>query len=248
MRVSLFVTCIVDYLFPQVGVAVVKTLQKLGVEVGFPMEQTCCGQPAFNYGYRDEARRVARHCLRALEKSECVVCPSGSCTAMIRHHYSELFENEPEFLKKSQEIAFRTFEFTEFLTRVMKTSSLREVTRTAVEKKEKVCYHDSCHLSRELGIREEPRALLRRLPGIEVVEMEKADECCGFGGLFSAYLPEVAGAIADGKIDSILKCSASSVVACDMGCLMHLQGRIARRKLPIQCLHIAEVLTKWMVE
>jgi len=248
MRVSLLVTCIIDYLFPQVGVAVVKVLKKLGVEVEFPEGQTCCGQPAFNYGYWSEAKRVARHCLKALEKSECVVCPSGSCTAMIRHHYPELFEKDPGFLKRAQEIASRTYEFTEFLTRGMKLSSLQEITSPFTGKKEKVCYHDSCHLLRELGIREEPRSLLRSIGRIELVEMEKPDECCGFGGLFSAYLPEVAGAIADGKIESILKTSASTVVACDMGCLLHLSGRMARRNLPIQCLHIAEVLAKGIQE
>lgn len=235
-RVSLFVTCIVDQLFPNVGMSMVSVLERLGYEVDFPEAQTCCGQPAFNTGYRQEARQVARHFLQVFRNSEYVVVPSGSCTSMIAHHYEDIFRKEPATLEAARALAPKVYEFSQFLLEVA------EVDDVGAHLDEIVTYHDSCHALRELGIRNGPRRLLARVRGLELREMDNADECCGFGGTFSIKFPEVSGGMTRTKIDSILRTGARAVVSGDSSCLMQIGGVLSRAGLPVRTMHLAEVL------
>ncbi len=235
-RVSLFVTCIVDQLFPRVGIAMADVLERLGYEVDFPEAQTCCGQPAFNTGYHEEARKVARHFLDVFDGAECIVVPSGSCTSMITHHYQEIFERDAKRLEQARRLADRVWEFSRFLLEVAKVDDV------GARFDGVVTYHDSCHALRELRIKDGPRRLLAKVQGLTLHEMEAAEECCGFGGTFSVKFPEVSGGMARTKIDSIRKTEAGTVVSIDPSCLMQLQGVIDRAGLPIRTLHLAEVL------
>jgi len=235
-RVSLFVTCIVDQLFPKIGLAMTDVLERLGFAVDFPEAQTCCGQPAFNSGYHAEACSAARHFLNVFDQSEAIVVPSGSCTAMIAHHFSELFANEPESRDCAGRLAKRVWEFSSFLTEVAGVddvgASLEDV----------ITFHDGCHALRELGIHSGPRRLLARVRGLELREMEPAEECCGFGGTFSVKFAELSGAVARAKIDAIVRTGANTVVSLDPSCLMQIQGAISRAGLKLRTMHLAEVL------
>ncbi len=235
-RVSLFITCLVDQLFPSVGLSMTSVLEHLGYRVSFPENQTCCGQPAFNSGYRKDARAVARHFIEVFQDAEYIVAPSGSCTSMVKHHYAELFAEEPALLQKVQAIAGRAWEFSAFLTDVAQAEDV------GARFPEPVTYHDSCHALRDLRIKEGPRRLLRHVAGLQLREMEIAEECCGFGGTFSVKFAGVSGGMARTKIQSILKTGASTVVSIDSSCLMQLQGAISRAKLPLKTMHLAEVL------
>jgi len=235
-RVSLFVTCIVDQLFPSVGIAMADVLESAGCAVDFPEKQTCCGQPAFNTGYRDEARDVARHFLDVFRDAEYIVVPSGSCTSMIVRHYEELFEKEPERLDESRRLAPRVWEFSRFLLEVLGIDDV------GARYDGIVTYHDSCHALRELKIKEGPRRLLSRVRGLELREMDIPEECCGFGGTFSVKFSEVSGAMARTKIDSILRTGAGAVVSVDSSCLMQIQGALSRAGHSVKTMHLAEVL------
>jgi L-lactate dehydrogenase complex protein LldE len=235
-RVSLFVTCIVDQVFPQVGIAITEVLERLGYQVHFPKAQTCCGQPAFNTGYTEEARKIARHFLDVFRDAEYIVVPSGSCTSMIAHHFADLFEHDPKFLAEAHALEPRVWEFSRFLLEV---AGVEDV---GARFDGVVTYHDSCHALRELRIQAGPRKLLAKVRGLTLAEMGAAEECCGFGGTFSIKFPEVSGAMARTKIDSIQHTGASTVVSIDSSCLMQLQGVIDRAGLPIRTLHLAEVL------
>ncbi|MGA2883290.1 MAG: (Fe-S)-binding protein [Bryobacteraceae bacterium] len=235
-RVSLFVTCIVDQVFPQVGIAMTQVLERLGYQVHFPAAQTCCGQPAFNSGYTEEARKIARHFLDVFRDSETIIVPSGSCTSMISHHFADIFEHDPKLLAEAHALEPRVWEFSRFLLEVA------QVEDVGARFDGIVTYHDSCHALRELRIKTGPRKLLAKVQGLTLAEMNAAEECCGFGGTFSIKFPEVSGAMARTKIDSIQKTGASTVVSIDSSCLMQLQGVIDRAGLPIRTLHLAEVL------
>jgi L-lactate dehydrogenase complex protein LldE len=235
-RVSLFVTCIVDQLFPKVGMAMAEVLERIGCKVDFPEAQTCCGQPAFNSGFRGEAREVARHFLSVFAGAEYIVVPSGSCASMISHHFEDIFEKEPDQLAAARALAPRVFEFSSFLVDV---AAVEDV---GAELHEVVTYHDSCHALRELKIKQGPRRLLRRVRGLELREMDVAEECCGFGGTFSVKFDELSGAMARTKIDSVLRTGASAIVSIDSSCLMQLRGVLSRADLPIRTMHLAEVL------
>jgi L-lactate dehydrogenase complex protein LldE len=235
-RVSLFVTCIVDQVFPQVGIAMTQVLERLGYLVDFPAAQTCCGQPAFNTGYTDEARTIARHFLHVFRDCEYIIVPSGSCTSMISHHFADVFEHDPKLLSEARALAPRVWEFSRFLLEV---AGIEDV---GARFHGTVTYHDSCHALRELAIKSGPRRLLAKVQDLTLVEMGAAEECCGFGGTFSVKFPEVSGAMARTKIESIQKTGASAVVSIDSSCLMQLQGVIDREALPIKTLHLAEVL------
>ena len=238
MRVSLFITCLVDQFFPDVGMSVVSVLRKLGVEVDFPAEQTCCGQPAFNSGFTSDARELAKRFIGIFENSDYVVAPSGSCTSMVKVFYPELFKDDPEWHKRAESLASRTYEFTEFLVNVLKVEDVGSSYHG------KVALHQSCHLLRELNVRSEPQCLLRSVKGIEVVELERAETCCGFGGLFSVKYPHISGSILQDKIDSVEKSGADVVVASDVGCLMHIAGGLSRQSSAATTMHIAELLAK----
>jgi L-lactate dehydrogenase complex protein LldE len=235
-RVSLFVTCIVDQVFPQVGIAMTQVLERLGYPVDFPAAQTCCGQPAFNSGYPEEAGTVARHFLNTFRDSEYIVVPSGSCASMIVHHYTDIFANEQKTLEQARSIAPRVWEFSRFLIEVAGVEDVGASFDGVVT------YHDSCHSLREMHIKEGPRRLLSKVQGLTLREMEPAEECCGFGGTFSVKFPEVSGGMARTKIESILKTEAGTVVSVDSSCLMQIQGAIDRARLPIRTMHLAEVL------
>ncbi len=235
-RASLFVTCIVDQLFPTVGLAMANVLERIGWQVDFPEAQTCCGQPAFNSGYREEARKVAMHFLDVFRDSEYIVVPSGSCTSMISHHFAELFAAEPAKLAEVHRLEHRVYEFSRFLLEVA------EVEEVGARFSGIATYHDSCHALRDLKIKSGPRRLLSRVQGLELREMDIAEECCGFGGTFSVKFAEVSGGMARTKIESIQKTGAGIVVSIDSSCLMQLQGAIHRAQLPIRTMHLAEML------
>ncbi len=235
-RVSVFATCIIDQLFPQVGMAMCQVLERIGYEVDFPEEQTCCGQPAFNTGYRDEARQVARHFLKVFRGADYIVVPSGSCTAMITHHYPELFARESPLLAETERLLPRIREFSTFLLEVARVEDV------GARFDGVVTFHDSCHGLRELGIKQGPRRLLAQVRGLTLREMEPPEECCGFGGTFAVKFPEVSGGMARAEIEAIQKTGAEAVVGIDSSCLLHLGGVLARAGLDIRTLHLAEVL------
>jgi len=216
--------------------AMADVLERLGYEVEFPEAQTCCGQPGLNSGYPAEARKVANHFLDVFREAEHVVVPSGSCTSMITHHFEEIFSGDPKRLADTHRIAPRVWEFSRFLLEV---AGVEDV---GARFDGVVTYHDSCHALRELRIKEGPRRLLAKVRGLELREMEAAEECCGFGGTFSVKFPEISGAMGRTKIESIRKTEAAAVVSIDSSCLMQLQGVIRRAGLPIRTMHLAEVL------
>ena len=238
MKVSLFITCLVDQFFPEVGMSVVSLLRRLGAEVDFPVDQTCCGQPAFNSGFSSEARDLAKRFIAIFENSEYVVAPSGSCTSMVKVFYPELFRDDPDWHKRAESLASRTYEFTEFVVNVLGVEDVGAAYHG------KVALHQSCHLLRELNVRTEPQRLLRSVKGIELVELERAEACCGFGGLFSIKYPHISGGILQDKIDSVEKSGAAVVVASDVGCLMHIAGGLSRQAAAATTMHIAELLAK----
>src|SRR5437868_1697247 len=235
MKVSLLVTCLGDALFPQVGVATVHLLRRLGVEVDFPQAQTCCGQPHFNSGYHDEARALARHTIQAFNNAQTVVTPSGSCAAMVKLEYPELFHDNLVWHGRAEELAGRTRELSDFLVNVLGVEDV------GARFEGKVTYHMACHL-RGLGLFTEPERLLRRVQGLELVPLERADECCGFGGSFAVRYPGISGAMVRDKAAFIEKTGADAVIATDAGCLMNIAGYLRRAGSKVRALHLAQVL------
>jgi L-lactate dehydrogenase complex protein LldE len=241
--VQLFGTCLIETLFPQAGMAVVRVLERLGLTVEYPEGQTCCGQPAFNGGAWEDARAMARHTLDVLAGGESptlhpIVVPSGSCADMIVHHYPELFANDPKYGPLAESVAARTYEFTQFLTDVLGVPNLH------THGHGRVTYHSSCHLLRGLGVKEAPRQLLANVDGVELVELPGAAECCGFGGLFAVKMSDISGAMLKRKLDNIESTNAETVVGCDVSCLLHIGGGLHRRGSKVQTRHIAEILAE----
>ncbi|MDQ1330904.1 MAG: L-lactate dehydrogenase complex protein LldE [Thermodesulfobacteriota bacterium] len=235
-KVTLFIQCIIDGIYPEVGFAVVRIFEKLGIEVKCPAEQTCCGQPAFNSGYRKEAKRAAEHFIDVFGDAEVIVCPSGSCVNMVRNHYPELFRDDGKLLETVKATGSRTFELTEYLVDVLGVEDL------GARYDGRITYHDSCHLMRGIGVKEQPRRLIRKISGAEFVEMNDSDRCCGFGGAFAVKYPEISSAILEDKVKNIIDSNAEVVTGCDMGCLMNIQGMLSRKNLPVKTLHIAQLL------
>lgn len=244
--VQLFITCLIDSFFPHVGEAMVHVLNRAGVRVDFPSAQTCCGQPAFNAGLRREARPMAEHTIRVFEKtSGDIVIPSGSCAAMVRHGYLELFKDDPKWLARAKSLAGRTYEFTEYLVDVRNTADLGACWPG------RLTYHASCHLLRGLGVDRQPRALLAAVKDAEVVDLPGFDECCGFGGVFSVEHPEISAEMLQRKIDNLEATTSPTLVVCDTGCLMHIQGGLHHQRTAAgrqgksqRVVHIAEVLAR----
>jgi L-lactate dehydrogenase complex protein LldE len=237
--IQLFITCIVDTLYPETGEAVVRVLNRAGVRVEFPAEQTCCGQPAFNAGMRQQARQMAQFTMQILGKtSGWIVIPSGSCAAMIRHGYLELFRDDPVWHQRAKMLAERTVELTEFLVDKLGVVDLGASCQA------KIAYHPSCHLSRDLGVIKPPRQLLEAVKGARLIELPEGQDCCGFGGLFSIEHPSVSKAMLDRKIQNFEKSRAELLVACDSGCLTHINGGLHRRGLKPCGLHIADILNR----
>lgn len=235
-KISLFIQCLVDSIFPHVGEAMVNVFDRIGVPVEYPPDQTCCGQPSFNSGYTKAARQAAEHFLKVFADSGDIVCPSGSCVYMVRHHYPQLFKDAPEMQQKALEIGARCYEFTEYLVDRL------NVVDVQANFSRKVTYHDSCHLHHGLGIARQPRKLLENVTGLEFVEMDESTRCCGFGGTFSVHYPEISTSLVDSKIKNILASGADAVCGCDISCLMNIRGRLSRIDSPVQVLHIAEIL------
>ena len=236
VKASLMITCLGDVFFPEVGVAMVRLLRRLGVIVEFPEAQTCCGMPLFNSGYHDDAAAVAARTVDLFAGSEHVVVPSGSCAWMVKTEYPGLLARDPRRQAAALDLAARTRELSQFLREVLGVESV------ASSFAGKVTYHDSCHLLRGLGEAAGPRALLRSVPGVELIELPGADECCGFGGSFSVRLPEVSAAILARKLDHVERAGADCVVACDAGCLMQMGGGLSRRRSRVRALHLAQIL------
>lgn len=235
----MFMQCLVDSHYPEVGEAMVNVLGKLGVDIHYPAKQTCCGQPMYNNGYTKAARKAALHFFDVFGDAKTIICPSGSCTYMVCHHYPEMFKEEPELYTTAMEISGKTFEFSAYLRDVLHVENM-ELVGSRLDAR--VTYHDSCHLVRGLGIRSQPRELMKMVEGLELIEMEGSDECCGFGGTFSMKYPDISGAMVDEKIEHILATGAEYVVGCDMSCLLNIEGRLRRRGEKVRVLHLAQVL------
>lgn len=237
-RVSLFVTCVVDQFYPEVGESTAAILRKLGIDVEFIQSQTCCGQPAFNTGYWKEARPLALKFLDEYREKPYIVMPSGSCASMVKVFYEELFQNDAETLRRVHDIGPKVYELSEFLADVIGINNLPASNKI----RRKVTYHEACHLRRELGAVTQARSLINAVPGMDVVEMEQAEVCCGFGGTFAVKYPEISGAMLQDKIDNIRDSEADTVVACDSTCLMHIAGGLEKQNVPVESVHLAQLL------
>jgi len=240
---AILATCLVDVFYPEVGVATVRLLRRHGVRVAVPDGQTCCGLPLFNSGYHGEAARVARRVLGLFADTEHVIVPSGSCAWMVKAEYPNLFRDDPASAAAARALSARTYELSQFLAQVIQPGAIRPVQPPDVAGSQRVAYHDSCHLLRGLDEAEAPRRLLRHA-GVELVELPGADECCGFGGSFSLRLPDVSGAILRRKIENIRASGASTVTACDAGCLMQIAGGLRRAGDRVRVSHLAELLAE----
>ncbi len=234
MTVTLFIPCFVDAVYPRAGISMVEILERLGHRVVCPEEIACCGQPPFNSGYWAEARAIAQPVLKQLENAEAVVIGSGSCGAMVKKFYPELFTGTPH-AALAKEVSNRTWEFSDFLVNKL------GVTDLGARFPHKVTFHDGCHGLRELGIKTAPRALLGCVGGLEFVEL-KEESCCGFGGTFSAKFPMISTAMGEVKCAAATETGADYIVSNDLSCLMHIQGLLSRQGSPIKTLHLAEVL------
>jgi L-lactate dehydrogenase complex protein LldE len=234
-RVGLFVTCLVDLMRPSVGFAAVKLLEDAGCIVEAPV-QTCCGQPAYNSGDRGTTRDLAMRLIEAFQGYDYVVAPSGSCAGMIKAHYPELFEEDPNWRAKADALAAKTHELTSFLVDVL------GVTKVDASYHGAVTYHDSCSGLRELKVKTQPRRLLASVEGLTLVEMQDSDVCCGFGGTFAVKYSDISGAIVEAKARNIEESRAPTVLAGDLGCLMNMAGKLSRDGRPVQVRHVAEVL------
>lgn len=236
-KVALFIPCFVDQLTPQVGIDTARVLRRVGYEVEFPEDQTCCGQPAFNAGYWKDARPCAERFVRLFADYDAIVCPSGSCTAMVRKHYPELLA-ESSLDGAAMAVGNRTYELSEFLVRIA------GVTDVGAAFPHSVTYHSSCHATRELGIREEPRTLLRNVRGLELREMQAPEECCGFGGAFSVKFGMISAAMGDTKCGYAEATGAEYVVTTDPSCMLHIEGVMRKTNRAQKTVHIANILAQ----
>jgi L-lactate dehydrogenase complex protein LldE len=234
-RVGLFVTCLVDLIRPSIGFAAVKLLEEAGCTVDVP-RQACCGQPAFNSGDRGDARAIAEQVIAAFETFDYVVVPSGSCAGMLKVHYPELFQGDPNWLPRANAFAGKCFELVSFLVDVL------GVERSSAHFPATVTYHDSCSGLRELGVKAQPRTLLATVAGLTLTEMPDAEVCCGFGGTFCVKYPEISNAMVAKKVGNAAASGASTLLAGDLGCLMNIAGKLTRAGSNIEVRHVAEVL------
>jgi L-lactate dehydrogenase complex protein LldE len=235
-RVALFVTCLVDLFRPSVGFAAVKLLEEAGCTVEVPPLQVCCGQPAYNSGDRATTREIATQVIEAFEGFDAVVAPSGSCAGMLSHHYPGLFDDDPAMKARAEKLAGRSYELVAFLVDVL------GVTEVAARYRGAVTYHDSCSGLRELGVKQQPRTLLRSVQGLSLREMATPEVCCGFGGTFCVKYPEISNAMVAEKTADIAACGADTLLAGDLGCLMNMAGKLQREGRAVKVRHVAEVL------
>ena len=238
-HVHMLVTCMVDAFYPAVGVSVAEILEAHGISVEFSPDQTCCGQPAFNGGFRSDARAMARHTLDVFSMTDGpIVVPSGSCVDMIVNHYPEILKDDAEYMSTAQDVAARTHEFTQFLVDKL------GLTDVGARFSGRAAYHPSCHGLRSLNIREQPQTLLAHVEGMQQVELPCAEECCGFGGLFSVTMSAISGDILERKLNHLIESSVDLLVGTDVSCLMHMAGGLQRRGSRIEVKHIAELLNE----
>jgi L-lactate dehydrogenase complex protein LldE len=235
MKVQLFIPCFVDQLYPDTAFNVAKVLEKGCCDVEYNTNQTCCGQPAFNAGFWEDCKSVASKFIHDFEGTDYIVAPSASCVGFVRNYYGQLFQNSSQH-NLVKNLSSRIFEFTEFLTNVLKIENY------GAELRVKATYHDSCSGLRECKIKEGPRNLLKKVKGLELIEMAETETCCGFGGTFAVKFDAISAAMADQKIDHALKTGATHIISTDLSCLMHLQGIITKKDLPLTTMHIADVL------
>lgn len=236
MRVALFVTCLIDLMRPSAGFASLRLLQRAGCEVIVPAQQTCCGQPAYNNGDQESARAIARQVIDYLDGFSHVVIPSGSCAGMLVRHYPSLFDREPAWRRRAEQLAGRCHELTRFLVEVTDTRDFQ------TDYTGRVVYHDACSARREMQVYTQPRDLLDRVTGLTRVEASDNEQCCGFGGTFSVKFGDISTAILDKKVEAISNTGADTLVAGDLGCLLNIAGRLSRQGIPIRAFHIAELL------
>jgi L-lactate dehydrogenase complex protein LldE len=237
-KAQLFLTCLGDQFYTQTLQNMTHLLERLGVELFFPPEQTCCGQPHFNNGFESQAREVARNFLHAFGKSDApIVGPSGSCVSIVKHHYPELFPAGTREHALATDIAARTYEFTEYLVNVLK------VTDVGAVYPHKVTYHASCHYLREMGLKTEAKTLLNAVKGLEFVPLNEEETCCGFGGAFTVTYPDVSRSMMENKVKNILASGADTVVMCDPGCLMNIAGGLHKAGSNIKAMHIIDLLS-----
>jgi L-lactate dehydrogenase complex protein LldE len=234
--VGLFVTCLVDFFRPNVGFAAIKLLKDAGANVEVPESQTCCGQPAYNSGDRADAKAIAQEVINTFEQFNYVVAPSGSCAGMLKLHYPTLLAEDPQFMERARALAAKSYELTSFLVEVLGVDKVKA--RFGAN----VTYHDSCSCLRELEVRDAPRRLLASVDGLALSEMEETEVCCGFGGAFSVKYPDISNAIVEAKVRNIAKSGAACLLAGDLGCLLHISGKLSREGSPVECRHVAEVL------
>jgi L-lactate dehydrogenase complex protein LldE len=235
MKVQLFIPCFVDQLYPQTAFNMVKVLEKACCDVIYNTKQTCCGQPAFNSGFWEESKAVANKFIKDFEGTDYIVAPSASCVGFIRNYYAELFQDSSNH-NTVKELSSRIFEFTEFLTKVIRIENFGAMLHA------KATYHDSCAGLRECKIKEGPRDLLKKVKGLELIEMADTETCCGFGGTFAVKFDSISAAMADQKIHHALDTGAAHIISTDLSCLMHLQGIITKKGFPLTTMHIADVL------
>lgn len=234
MEVALFIPCYIDQLYPETAFNTMKILEKAGCRISYNSDQTCCGQPAFNSGYWDETRELARKFMNDFSEKLPIVSPSGSCTGFIRNHYPKLFKDE---ISMSVAVdSMKIFELSDFLVNKLK------ITKLGAKFPHKVTFHDSCHALREYGLTDEARKLLAEVEGLELIEMEDSETCCGFGGTFSAKHPEVSAAMADQKVEQALATGVEYMITTEASCMMNINGYAAKNKKPIKCIHLADVL------
>lgn len=236
-KLTLFIPCFVDQLAPQIGLDMARVLRRIGHELEFPEAQTCCGQPAFNSGYWGDARPVAERFVRVFRDAEAIVCPSGSCTTMVRVFYPELLSSSPLGIEATA-LAKRTFEFSEFLIKIAKVNDVGAFFP------HRVTYHDSCHSLRELHLKSEPRELLRHVKGLELVELPSSEECCGFGGTFAVKFGMISAAMGEIKSGNAESSGAEYLVSTDPSCLLHLDGILRLRSSPVRTIHLAQILAQ----
>ena len=241
-KVGLFVTCLVDLLRPTIGFAAAKLIEDSGCDVEVPPTQTCCGQPAYNSGDRKDTRAIAKQVVAAFEAYDYTVVPSGSCGGMLKHHYAELFADDPAWKKRAEDFGAKVHELVSFLHDVR---GMKDVTARF---EGSVTYHDSCSGLRELGVRNQPRRLLKSVTGLKLIELPDADVCCGFGGTFCVKYPDISNAIVEKKTDAIAQTGASTLLAGDLGCLMNMAGKLQREGKAVEVRHVAEVLAGMTAE
>lgn len=237
MKIGLFIPCMVDQFYPETGIALVKLLKKAGADFEYPYEQTCCGQPAYNTGYQDDCLPIAKRFIDLFIKYDYIVAPSGSCLSMVKVHYPTL-EFDNHYKQLSLELSKKVFEFSEFFVNIL------QVTEFGSTFKGKVTYHDACHLLRELKIKDEPRKLMQNVKGLELIESENNDKCCGFGGTFSVKFSGLSDSMGEDKADGIIKTGADYVVANDNSCLMQIQDALIKKNSRIKPIHLAELLAE----